>query len=389
MRSGGGRGSARWFALILAGGVSLSACSNAASNPSAETTGSDPALVQCGTTIRELADSAKAEGELTLIATPREWANYGAIIDSFEADYGISVTVLDPYASSADELKAVVDLANTPGRPDVIDIGPSFVSKAIDDGLVQAYKPTTWSQIPTSLKDPDGLWIGSYFGLIAFGTNPKLVAEPATTWADLEASQYRGQVVLNGDPRESGSGFAAVIAAALAHGGSYEDITPGIDYFGRLAQSGNLRIETITTEGITSGAIPIALDWAYNFTAARSQLSQSENGYAISVPRDGIYGSYYAQSITANAEHPCAARLWMEQMLGDAGAISRLNGLAIPARLASIEAFGLVPESVRPVLPATNEIYTFDFPTQRQLETITAQLDEEWDTKVTSKLATN
>lgn len=387
MRFGGTNSSSRSAAIIVVAGVALAGCSSAETN--SDPSALSPEQVQCGTAIRDLAESAQAEGELTLIATPREWANYGAIIDSFEADYGISVTVLDPYASSADELKAVVDMANTAGRPDVIDIGPSFVSEAIEAGLVQAYKPTTWSQIPTSLKDPDGRWIGSYFGLIAFGTNSKLVAEPATTWADLEASQYKGQVVLNGDPRESGSGFAAVIAAALANGGSYDDITPGIDYFGRLAQSGNLRIETITTEGITSGAIPIALDWAYNFTAARSQMAQSEIGYTISVPRDGVYGSYYAQSITANAEHPCAARLWMEQMLGDAGAISRLNGLAIPARLASIEAFGLVPEAVRPVLPATSEIYTFDFPTEAQLEAMSAQLDQEWDNKVTSKLAAN
>ena len=150
------------------------------------------------------------------------------------------------------------------GRPDVIDINPAFIQQALDQDLVTAYQPTTWSQIPDSLKDPQGRWIGTYYGLLTIGANTAIVDMVPTTWKDLADPRYRGQVVLNGDPRQSGTGFAAVVAAALANGGSFTDITPGIDYFARLAQLGNLRVETIRPEAVASGDVPIMLDWAYN-----------------------------------------------------------------------------------------------------------------------------
>ena len=64
--------------------------------------------------------------------------------------------------------------------------------------------------------------------------------DPPTTFAELKDPQYKGQVALNGDPRKAGAGFAAVVAAALANGGSFDDIMPGIQFFADLKKSGNL-----------------------------------------------------------------------------------------------------------------------------------------------------
>lgn len=363
----------------------LSACTGASSAGNSSATPQD-ATANCGQTLQEITKAAQAEGALTLIATPDDWANYGTIIDGFEADYGINVDVVLPLASSADELAAVAKGAGRPGRPDVIDIGSSFTSDAVQRGLISAYKPTTWSQIPDSLKDPDGRWIGTYFGLLTIGVNTALVDNVPATWSDLADPQYRGQVVLNGDPRESGTGFAAVVAAALANGGSYDDITPGIDYFARLADRGNLRLEPITPEAVLAGAIPIALDWAYNLAPAKRALAEVGTDLAIQVPRDGLFGSYYAQAITSDPEHPCAARLWMEYLLGDAAAIGRLNGLAIPARFAAIDAYDLVPPATAAILPSSNDIYALKFPTAEQLALMNQQLQDQWESKVQSRL---
>ena len=371
--------------LGLVAAFTLTACAGATSGAQTDPIASDPRDI-CGATLQELTASATSEGALTLIATPDDWANYAAIIDGFEADYGISVDVVLPYASSAEELDIISTIGSEPGRPDVIDIGPSFIQQALEQDLVTAYQPTTWSQIPDSLKDPDGRWIGSYYGLLTIGANTQLVDEIPTTWSDLLDPRYQGQVVLNGDPRRSGTGFAAVVAAALANGGSYADITPGIDYFATLAQSGNLRVETITPEAVASGDVPIMLDWAYNLTTARSSLQEQGGNLAIHVPRDGIFGSYYAQAITKDPEHPCAARLWMEHLLGDAAAIARLNGLAIPARFASIDAYGLIPPATQEILPSSKDIYALQFPSTDELATMNAQLDEQWDSKVTRVL---
>jgi putative spermidine/putrescine transport system substrate-binding protein len=340
----------------------------------------------CGETLQEIIQAAQGEGSLTLLATPDDWANYRTIIDGFEADYGIAVEVVLPFASSAEELEYVAANAGKPGRPDVIDIGPSFTSEAIERGLVTAYKPTTWSQIPSSLKDADGYWIGTYFGLFTIGVNTAVVTEVPARWSDLEDPQYRDQVVLQDDPRKSGTAFAAVVAAALANGGSYDDITPGIDYYGRLAGLGNLRVEPIASEGVLKGDYPIVLDWAYNLAPMRQDLAELDTELAIQVPRDGVYGSYYAQAITNDPEHPCAARLWMEHLLGDAAAIGRLNGLAKPARFAAIDAYDLIPPAVAEILPSSNAIYVLQFPTTAQLALMDQQLQEQWETKVQSRL---
>src|SRR4051794_2463542 len=58
-------------------------------------------------TMDELVAAAKKEGQLTVIALPRDWCGYGPIIDSFKAKYGISVNELNPDAGSGDEIEAI------------------------------------------------------------------------------------------------------------------------------------------------------------------------------------------------------------------------------------------------------------------------------------------
>ena len=61
--------------------------------------------------------------------------------------------------------------------PDSIDVGPSFALQAVDEGIWDPYKPTTWDEIPDNLKDPDGNWVGAYYGIMAVGVNTTLVRQ--------------------------------------------------------------------------------------------------------------------------------------------------------------------------------------------------------------------
>jgi putative spermidine/putrescine transport system substrate-binding protein len=40
--------------------------------------------------------AAKAEGQLNVIALPRDWANYGELLDTFASKYGIKVNSDNP-----------------------------------------------------------------------------------------------------------------------------------------------------------------------------------------------------------------------------------------------------------------------------------------------------
>ena len=78
--------------------------------------------------------AAKAEGNLTTIALPRDWCNYGAAIDGFTTKYGIKINGLNPDGGSKDELDAIIANKDNPGpqAPDVIDVGLAFGPQGVD-----------------------------------------------------------------------------------------------------------------------------------------------------------------------------------------------------------------------------------------------------------------
>ncbi len=354
------------------------AAASTAASPAESAAATTAAGPECGTTVDEIAAKAKEEGNVNLIALPDTWANYGGILKSFRDTYGLEAPVANPDGSSADELTAITTLAGQPDKPDAIDIGPSFTQQAKDEGLIEAYQTTNWAEIPDALKDPDGNWVGAYYGIMSIGTNKTLVPNAPQTWADLKKPEYKGQVTLNGDPREAGAAFAAVVAASLANGGSFDDLMPGIEYFAELKKSGNLQVIDVTEAALLSGDVPIALDWSYNFPGIAPKLTEAGFDFGMVIPSDGLYGSYYAQSVVSDAAHPCAARLWMEHITGDAGALGYLEGGAIPARYAAMDAAGVITDEMKANLPPADLISQITFPTAAQTEALKTQLTENW-----------
>lgn len=332
----------------------------------------------CGTTVEEIAAAAAQEGKVNLIALPDTWANYKGILESFRTTYGIEAPVANPDASSADELTAIKTLRGQDDMPDAIDIGPSFTEQAMSEGLIEPYQTTTWAEIPDALKDPDGNWVGSYYGIMSIATNSTLVPNVPRTWADLKKPEYEGMVTLNGDPREAGAAFAAVVAAALANGGSYDDIMPGIQYFADLKSSGNLQVIDVTEAALLSGDVPIALDWSYNFPGLQAKLSEVGFDVEVVIPSDGLYGAFYAQSVVSDPVHPCAARLWLEHITGNDGALGYLEGGAIPARYAAMDAAGLITDEMKANLPSAEQIAAISFPTAEQVEAMKVAITENW-----------
>src|SRR5687768_15960747 len=76
----------------------------------------------------DLVAAARAEGQLNVIALPRDWCGYGGIIDAFKARYGLRVVELDPDAGSAVQIEAIRGNSSSSSTlaPDVIDVGLAF-----------------------------------------------------------------------------------------------------------------------------------------------------------------------------------------------------------------------------------------------------------------------
>jgi putative spermidine/putrescine transport system substrate-binding protein len=96
----------RFHRLGLAAATVLVVAACGSSSTAGSTDWSKQASASAGGGIDALATAAKAEGKLTVIALPPDWANYGAIISAFESKYGIKVTSLNPNGSSQEEVDA-------------------------------------------------------------------------------------------------------------------------------------------------------------------------------------------------------------------------------------------------------------------------------------------
>ncbi|MDK1373589.1 MULTISPECIES: ABC transporter substrate-binding protein [unclassified Sinorhizobium] len=329
----------RWYAIILAAAAARAFVAFA---PTASADAMD-----------ELVAAAKKEGQLTVIALPRDWCEYGDIIDGFAAKYGLSVNELQPDAPSAKEIEAITTQPGKAGAemPDVIDIGLAFAPAAKSEGLLQPYKVSTWDTIPEAAKDADGYWYGDYYGVLAFEVNANLVAKLPKDWSDLLAPEYRNAVGLAGDIF-SNQAIQGVFAAGLsaANGNREEAANQGLKFFANLHGKGNFVPIVGDYRSLADGRTPILIRWDYLARGDRDRLA-GKTKVEIVKPKTGAVAGIYVQAISARALHPHAARLWMEYLYSDEAQLAFLKGHCSPIRLADLVRNEKVPAELRNRLP--------------------------------------
>ena len=305
----------------------------------------------------ELVKAAEEEGELNVIALPPDWANYGEVISTFEDTYDIDVSSDQPDAASQDEINAANDLEGTDRAPDVFDLGQSVALANTD--MFAPYQVETWDDIPDEFKDPDGAWVNDYGGYMSIGYDSAVVPD-VTSVKDLLGPEFKGKVALNGDPTQAGAAFSGVMMAAIANGGSADDIAPGVDFFADLKKAGNFLTVDPDSTTIEQGTTPVVIDWDYLGAAAAANVDT----WKTVVPEEAVVAGYYFQAINADAPHPAAARLWQEFLYSDEGQNLWLKGGARPVRgdamaeAGTIDAdlWGALPEvSGDPVIPTDDQ----------------------------------
>lgn len=366
--------------------VTITACGGTTATPippstNPTTTGAAPAST--GGPSQELINAAKAEGQLTVIALPHDWLNYGEMIAAFSSKYGIKINELDPNAGSGDEIEAIKANKDNKGpqAPDVIDVGFAFGPSAKAEGLLQPYKVSTWDDIPADLKDPDGYWYGGYYGALAFMVNTDVVKTVPQDWADLLKPEYKGQVALAGDPRTSNQAIQSVYAAALANGGSLDNAAPGLDFFAKLNQAGNFVPVIGKTTTFATGETPILITWDYLALSGRDTLAGNPPVEVV-VPKSAVFAGVYLQAISAYAPHPNAAKLWMEYLYSDEGQLTWLKGYGHPIRYNTLVKNNVVPAELAAKLPSPELYVKAVFPTLPQLESAKQLITTQWDTAV-------
>lgn len=363
------------FVVIAA--VMLSACA------APTTEAPKPTAAPVMSEMDKLVDAAKKEGELNVIALPRDWANYGELIDGFKKKYGLKVNEINPDAGSADEIQAIVANKDNKGpqAPDVIDVGFAFGPQGKEQKLLQPYKVSTWATIPDNLKDAEGYWYGDYYGVMSFQVNKDLVKNIPQDWSDLLKPEYKGQVALAGDPRKSSQAISAVHAATLGNAGTLDDAMSGLDFFAKLNKAGNF-VPVIGKAGtLAKGETPIVLRWDYLALGDRDTLKGNPNVEVV-IPKSGVFGGVYVQAISAYAPHPNAAKLWMEYLYSDEGQLLWLKGYTHPIRYNDLAARKVIPADLAAKLPAAELYAKAVFPSLKQLDAAKAIItdnDKGWN----------
>jgi putative spermidine/putrescine transport system substrate-binding protein len=322
------------IAVIAAACSGGSGSSKAATAKSAADVGGVPELVKL----------AEAEGALNVIAVPPEWANYKGVIEKFKAKYPtIKVDEAGLDFNSQQEIDAVNNQKGTDKAPDVLDLAPAIA--LANTAVLAPYQSAAWADIPANLKESTGLWVSDYAGFMSIGCDTKKVAAPATM-ADLLKSEYKGMVALNGNPKSAASGLHGVVMAALANGGSADDISAGVKFFNDLNTAGNLLPVDPTPATIASGQTPCVIDWEYNNAALTADLSSKGIDWKVAVPSDAPpVASYYYQAINKDAPHPAAARLWEEFLYTPEAQNEWLKGFARPVLQEKMIADGTIDQT--------------------------------------------
>ena len=332
------------LALTLATVIVVAACGSTSTGGTNSVDWSTQTSAAGGGGMDALVAAAKAEGKLTVIALPPDWANYGQIISTFQSKYNIQITSLNPNGSSQDEVNA---FDGTSRAPDVVDVGLSVA--LANASKFAPYQVAKWGDIPAGAKDASGAWYNDYGGYMGIGYDSSKV--PAiTSVQDLLGSAFKSKVALSGDPTKSNQGLNGVIMASVANGGSLDDVSKGVDFFHQLKQKGNYVPVVGTAATVKSGQTPVLFEWDYLSASHGKDVSS----WKIFVPSNAIIGGYYSQAINKAAPHPAAARLWEEFLYSDEGQNLWLKGGARPVRQAAMTTAGTIDATAAAALPAVN-----------------------------------
>ena len=276
------------------------------------------------TDVNALEQAARKEGAVNSVGMPDSWANWKDTWKDLSDKFGLKH--MDTDMSSAQEIaKFAAEKDNA--TADIGDVGAAFGPIAVQQGVTQPYKPTTWDQIPEWAKDKDGHWALAYTGSIAFIVNKQLVKETPKSWADLKTGKYR---VAIGDVSAAAQAVNGVLAAAIANGGDEKNIQPGLDFFAEIAEQGRLSLANPTIQTLEKGEVEVGIVWDFNGLSYRDQIDPKR--FEVLIPSDGSVISGYTTIINKYAKHPNAAKLTREYIFSDAGQINLAKGNARPIR---------------------------------------------------------
>lgn len=262
---------------------------------------------------------------------PPEWADWASMLKAIKQDLGLEVP--HDNKNSGQTLATLIAEKASPVA-DIAYFGISFGIQAKRADVIAPYKVKHFDEIPAGLKDPEGRWFTIHYGTIGFFVNvDALRGVPVPkAWKDLLKPEYAGLVGYL-DPTSAAVGYAAATAATLALGGSFDNLTPGIEYFKELKKNRPIVPKQTAYARVVSGEIPIMFD--YDFNTLRAKFKDGCNCVFV-IPQEGTIVLPYVMSLVKNGPHPENAKKVLDYLLTDKGQAIWANAYLRPIRPAAM-----------------------------------------------------
>ncbi len=336
------RHTGKWIASLVLAALPLAA--------SAQTILDSPELYSGE---KALYEAAKNEGMVVSFDTGPTWANWGAQFRAFKKRYPEVEIVYNDLGSAA----TVVALEKARNRPQA-DTAYYFAASAVDaakKGLVAPFKPVNFGKLPDVFREPEGRWFTIHSLTVAFIVNTKLVKNVPQSWADLLKPEYKNSIVYL-DPRSTGVGQVLTFAANYANGGDMSNVKPGLDYLGKLHQSGNvLRVLGTTPYAqFVKGEIPIWISYENDGLKAKYTDGLGD-AVAVVIPQEASAAAPYGISLVEKGPNPNAGKLWLNFIMTEFGQGIFAEGFVRP----SVPGVKL-PASVADKLPPAPQVRALD-----------------------------
>lgn len=258
---------------------------------------------------------------------PPQWADWASMLEAI--DEKVDVQMPHDNKNSGQTLSQLLAEQASPVA-DVAYYGVTTGIKAGNEGVVEAYMPTGFDDIPAGLKDPDGKWFAIHFGTLGFFVNVDALGDapvPAC-FEDLKNPDYDGMVGYL-DPSSAFVGYAGAVAVNLAYGGDLDNFDPAIDYFRALAKNNPIVPKQTSYARVVSGEVPILFD--YDFNAYRGKYEE-DGEFEFVLPCEGSVRVPYVMSLVKNGPNPELGKKVLDFILSDEGQAIWTNAYLQPSR---------------------------------------------------------
>jgi thiamine transport system substrate-binding protein len=180
---------------------------------------SDPSPVASSTA--PVASSAAPAGTTVKLLTHGAFALSQPVLDSFAAQTGASIAVIASDDAGTAVNEAILTKAN-PVADVLYGVDDTFLSRALDSGIFDAYQPAAIADVPAALQlDPGGRVTPIDFGDVCINIDLAVLGEqgiePPTTIDALAEPAWAGKLVVE-DPGVSSPGLAFLLATIARFG---------------------------------------------------------------------------------------------------------------------------------------------------------------------------